>query len=63
MPQLFGKNKKQKCTFMIAPHIFVKLNVYAAQKGIPYSRVIEALIDSYIEDPVAFPNINFDKYK
>ena len=63
MAQLFGKNQKQKCTFMVAPFIFVKLNVYAAQKGIPYSRVMEAVMDTYLEDPIAFPSINFDKYK
>jgi len=63
MAKKIAKNGKQKCTFTISPHIFVKLNIYSAQKGLPYSRIIEALIDTYIEDPIAFPSINFDKYK
>jgi len=54
---------KKKVTFTIRPNVFIKLKVYAAQNGLPYSVVLEALADSYIEDPIAFPPLHFERYR
>jgi len=56
-------SEKLKKTFTIRPEVFTKLNMYSAQKNIPYSVIIEALLSTYFEDSSAFPNINFENYK
>jgi hypothetical protein len=55
--------QKKKICMLIRKDVLIKLKVLAAQKSLPYSIVIEALADSYCEDPVSFPPINFDKYR
>jgi len=56
------KSPKKKRSFTISPNVFIKLKVYSSQKGIPYSIILEALADSYIENPSDFPVIHFERY-
>ena len=58
-----GKMKKKIRSFTISPEVFVKLKVYSSKKGIPYSVIIEALVDAYVSDPISFPEIRFDRYR
>ena len=57
------KSDKMKRSFTISPEVFVKLRVYSSKHGIPYSLIIEGLVDAYTEDSTSFPVINFSKYK
>jgi len=54
---------KKKVVFTIHPDVFIKLKVFAAKRLMPYSIILEALADAYVDDPNSFPTLNFDKYK
>ena len=55
--------EKKKVTFNIRPAVFIKLKIYSAKYNIPFSCVIEGLVDTFIEDSNLFPKIDFYKYK
>lgn len=55
--------KKKLISFTIRPSTFIKLKIYSAKYDIPYSCVIEGLVDVFTEDSNLFPKIDFYKYK
>jgi len=57
------KVKKQKKTFTMRQEIFTKLKIFSARRNIPYGIIIEALVDTYLDEPTSFPEVEFSKYK
>jgi len=55
--------EKKKITIIMRPAVFIKLKIYSAKYNIPYSCVIEGLVDVFTEDSNLFPKIDFYKYK
>lgn len=51
------------CSVSLRPEVFIKLKIYSAKHRVPYSVILEALADNFIEDPNSFINVNFDKYR
>lgn len=56
------KLNKMKRSFTIPRELFIQLKLYAVKKNIPYSIIIEAIIDIYLKNPENF-EIDFSKYK
>jgi hypothetical protein len=55
-------SKKKVTTFGIHPEVLLKLKVYSLQHAVPYGTILEALADTFLQDPSIFPSIEFKEY-